>query len=142
MPPKRSIVPSWLGKYGVKEVNGRALCVKCQHVYAAESIKPNKLQRHLETHRNIFALSEDARKRVFEKLAANLDKSQQIMMGSLNDEQKRQIFVLKTAFLIAKSKRPYVIIIIITTLFITDSLHHYSSAFQQGSVYYIPYIII
>ena len=108
MPPKRSIVPSCLGKYGVKEVNGRALCVKCQHVYAAESIKPNKLQRHLETHRNIFALSEDARKRVFEKLAANLDKSQQIMMGSLNDEQKRQILVLKTAFLIAKSKRPYV----------------------------------
>ena len=108
MPPKRSIVPSWLGKYGVKEVNGWALCVKCQRVYAAESIKPNKLQRHLETHKNIFALSEDARKRVFEKLAANLDKSQQIMMGSLNDEQKRQIFVLKTAFLIAKSKRPYV----------------------------------
>ena len=29
-------------------------------------------------------------------------------MGSLNDEMKRQIFVLKTAFLIAKSKRPYV----------------------------------
>ncbi|CAB4032120.1 zinc finger BED domain-containing 5-like [Paramuricea clavata] len=30
------------------------------------------------------------------------------MMGSLNEEQKRQTFVLKTAFLIAKSKRPYV----------------------------------
>ena len=73
MSPKRSIVPSWLRKYGVKEVNGRALCVKCQHVYAAKSTKPNKLQRHLETHRNIFAMSEDARKRVFEKLAANLD---------------------------------------------------------------------
>ena len=100
MPPKRSIVPSWLGKYDVKEVNGRALCVKCQHVYAAEFIKPNKRQRHLETHINIFALSEDARKRVFEKLAANLDKSQQTMMGSLNDEQKIQIFVLKTPFYI------------------------------------------
>ena len=100
-------MPSWLGKYGVKELNGRALCVKCQHVYAAESIKPNKLQRHLETHGNIFASSEDARKRVFEKRATNLDKSQQIMVGSLNDEQKRQIFVLKTAFLIAKSKRSH-----------------------------------
>ena len=61
---KRSINP-FLNKYGIADVSGKGICVVCSKELAEESLKPNKLQRHMETHANIVVMSEEARKRVF-----------------------------------------------------------------------------
>ena len=133
-PTKRTILPGWLGKYGVKELNGQAICVKCQHTFSMESLKPNKLQRHLDTHKNLASLSDDARKRVFEKLSTSLDASRQLMAGSLNGEQRKQVFVLKTAFLIAKSKRPFVE----GEVMIKPSLQNFVEIFESEPFHHKP----
>ncbi|XP_042243125.1 protein ZBED8-like [Homarus americanus] len=57
---KRSINPSFLDKYGVADVSGTGICVTCSKELAEESLKPNKLQRHMETHTNVAVLSEEA----------------------------------------------------------------------------------
>ena len=46
---KRSINPSFLDKYGIADVSGKGICVVCSKELAEESLKPNKLQRHMET---------------------------------------------------------------------------------------------
>ena len=45
---KRSINPLFLDKYGIAEVSGKGICVVCSKELAEESLKPNKLQRHME----------------------------------------------------------------------------------------------
>ena len=62
---KRSIIPLFLDKYGIADVSGKGICVVCSKELSEESLKPNKLQRHVETYANIAVLSEKARKRVF-----------------------------------------------------------------------------
>ena len=50
---KRFINPLFLDKYGIGEVSGKGICVVCSKELAEESLKPNKLQRNMETHANI-----------------------------------------------------------------------------------------
>ena len=50
---KHSINPLFLNKYGIADVSGKEICVVCSKELAEESLKPNKLQRHMETHANI-----------------------------------------------------------------------------------------
>ena len=53
---KRSINPLFLDKYGIADISGKAICVVCSKELAEESLKPNKLQRHIETHANIAVM--------------------------------------------------------------------------------------
>ena len=62
---KRSINPLFLDKYGIADVNGKRICVVCSKELAEESLKPNKLQRHMETHANIAVTSETPAREFF-----------------------------------------------------------------------------
>ena len=104
---KRSVNPSFLDKYAVADVSGRGICVLCSKELAAESLKPNKLQRHLETHANVAVLSEEARRRIFHHRYNSLTKSQSVLTRALSQKEKTEIFSYKTAFLIAQQKRPF-----------------------------------
>lgn len=105
---KRSVNSSFLEKYGVADVAGRGICVVCSKEIAAESLKPNKLQRHLDTHANIALLPEEARRRIFQQRYNHLTKSQLVLTKALTQKEKSEIFSYKTAFLIAREKRPFV----------------------------------
>ena len=70
-------------------------------------MKPNKLQRHMETHANIVVLSEEARKRIFQHRYEDLTKTQSVLRRALSHKEKMEMFSYKTAFLIAKQKRPF-----------------------------------
>ena len=104
---KRSINPSFLDKYGIADVSGKGICVMCSKELAEESLKPNKLQRHMETHANIAVLSEEARKRIFQHRYENLTKSQAVLSRALSQEEKMEMVSYKIAFLIAQQKRPF-----------------------------------
>ena len=62
---KCSVSPSFLYKYGLADVSGKGLCVVCSIELAEESLKPNELQRHMETHSNSAVLSEEASREFF-----------------------------------------------------------------------------
>ena len=51
----------------------------CSKELAEESLKPNKLQRHMETHANIAVMSEEAGKRVLHYFCENLTKSREVL---------------------------------------------------------------
>ena len=59
----------------------------CSKELAEESLKPNKLQRHMETHANIDFMSEEARKRVFRYRYENLTKSQEVLCRALSQKK-------------------------------------------------------
>ena len=105
LPPKNENV--FLDKYGIVDVSGKAICVVCSKKLDEESLKPNKLQRHMETHANITVMSEEARKRVFHYRYKNLTKSQAVLCRALSQKENIEIFSYKTAFLIAQHKRPF-----------------------------------
>lgn len=105
---KRSINTSFLDKHGIPDVSGKGIiCVMCSKEIAEESLKPNKLQRHMETQANIAVLSEEARKRIFHYRYENLTKSQAILCRTLSRKEMMEMFSYKTAFLIAQQKRPF-----------------------------------
>ena len=106
--PKRTILPIWLDLYGVVENSGACVCVVCQKTLANESLKPNKLERHMKTHMKFANLESEARKRAFHKCNEQYQKSVNVLKGALSEQDKIDIFTYKTAFLAAKNKRPFV----------------------------------
>ena len=72
---KLFINPLFFDKYGIADVSGKEIYVMCSKELAEKSLKPNKLQRHIETHANIAVLSEEDRKRVFHYCYKNLIKA-------------------------------------------------------------------
>ena len=86
---------------------GKGICVACSNELAEESLKPNKLQRYIETHANIAVMSEEARKRVFRFRFENLTKSQAVLCRAPSQKEKIKIFSYKIAFLIAQHKQPF-----------------------------------
>jgi len=50
---KRSVDGSFLGRFGVADISGKAICVMCSKEVAEESLKPNKLLRHMNTHKDM-----------------------------------------------------------------------------------------
>ena len=48
----------FLDKYGIADVSGKEICVVCSKELAEESLKPNKLQRHIETYANTTTVRE------------------------------------------------------------------------------------
>ena len=79
----------------------------CSKELAEESLKPSKLQRHMETHADIAVMSEEARNRVFHYRYEILTKSQAVLCRALSQKEKLEIFSYKTAFLVAQHKRPF-----------------------------------
>jgi len=45
---KRLVDGSFLGRFGVADIFRKAICVMCSKEIAEESLKPNKLLRHME----------------------------------------------------------------------------------------------
>ena len=123
---KRSVNPSFLDKYGIADVRGKGICVVCSKELAEESLKPNKLQRHMETHANVAVLSVEARKRIFHHRFENLTKSQGVLSRALSQKEKVEIFSYKTAFLIAQQKRPFTE----GESIIKPALKHFSEVFE------------
>ena len=80
---KRFINPLFLD-----DVSGKGICVVRSKELAGESLKTNKLQRHMETHENIVVMSEEARKRVFHYCYENLTKSQAVLSRALSQKRK------------------------------------------------------
>ncbi|XP_064088222.1 protein FAM200A-like [Macrobrachium nipponense] len=55
---KRSFNPSFVDKYGIADVSGKGICVVCSKELAEESLKPDRLQRHMETHLKSLVVDE------------------------------------------------------------------------------------
>ena len=104
----RSVKPEFFDLYCIEEVNGKGVCVMCQAAIPNESLKANKLERHMKTHTRVAALDIERRKCAFQRYTEQNSKSRRVMQVSLNHQQEISLFTLKTAFLIAKNKRPYV----------------------------------
>ena len=104
---KHSINPLFLDKFWIADISGKAICVVCSKELAKEFLKPNKLQRHMETYANIAVMSEEARKRVFHYHYESLTKSQAVLCRGLSQKEKLEIFSYKTAFLVAQHKQPF-----------------------------------
>ena len=49
-----------------------AICVMCSKEIAEESLKPNKLLRHMNTHKDVASLTDEGRKRVYKQRFDNL----------------------------------------------------------------------
>ena len=62
---KRSVDGSFLGRFGVADIFGKAICVVCSKGIAEESLTPKKLLRHMNTHKDMASLTDEGRKRVF-----------------------------------------------------------------------------
>ena len=58
---------SFLGRFGVTDIFGKAICVLCSKEIAEESLKPNKLLRHMNTHKDVASLTDEGRKHVFKQ---------------------------------------------------------------------------
>ena len=55
---------SFLGRFGVADIYGKVICVMCSKEIAEESLKPNKLLRHMNSHKDVASLTDEGRKRV------------------------------------------------------------------------------
>jgi len=73
---KRSVDGSFLGRFGVAEIFGKAICVMCSKEIAEESMKPNKLLRHMNTPKGVASLTDEGKKRFFKQRFEQLTKWQ------------------------------------------------------------------
>ena len=69
---KRSMDGSCLGSFGVADIFRKAICVMCSKEIAEESLKPNKLLRHMNTHKDVASLKDEERKRVLKQRVEQL----------------------------------------------------------------------
>ena len=98
----------------------------CSKEVTEESLKPNKLQRHIETYTNIAGMSEEARKRVFHYHYESLTNSQAVLCRALSQKEKIEIFSYKTAFLLDQNKRPFTD----GETIMQHTLHNFSEVFE------------
>ena len=99
---------SFLGRFGVADIFGKAICVLCSREIAEESLKPNKLLRHMNTHEDVASLTDEGRKRVFKQRFEQLTKCQAFLRQSLAKKQRLELLSYKAAYIVAREKRPYV----------------------------------
>ena len=104
---KRSVNGSFLGRFGVADIFGKAICVMYSKEIAEESLKPNKLLRHMSTHKDV-ASPDEGRKHVFKQRFEQLTKSQAFLRQSLTKKQRLELFSYKAAYIVAREKRPHV----------------------------------
>jgi hypothetical protein len=73
---KRAIKLEYLETYGIKNMNGEAVCILCRKTPSNESLKPKQLNTHVEkVHPTVRKLSEAARKLYFRKKITNYSRS-------------------------------------------------------------------
>ena len=65
-----------MGRFEVADIFGKAICVMCSKEIGEESLKPNKLLRHMNTHKDMASLTDGVRKRVFKQRFEQLTKCQ------------------------------------------------------------------
>ena len=80
----------------------------CSKETDEESLKPNKLLRHMNTHEDVASLTNEGRKRVFNQRFEQLTKYQAFLRQSLTKKQRLELFSSKAAYIVAREKRPYV----------------------------------
>ena len=105
---KRSVDGSFLGRFGVADIFGKAIYVLCSKEVAEESLKPNKLLRHMNTHKDVSSLTDEGRKRVFKLRFEQLTKCKAFLRQSLAKKQRLELFSCKAAYIVAREKRPCV----------------------------------
>jgi len=98
----------FLGRFGVADVFGKALCIMCSKEIAEESLTPNKLLRHMNTHKDVASLTDEGRKLVFKHRFEQLTKFQTFLRQTLTKKQQLELFSYKAAYILAREKRPYV----------------------------------
>jgi len=103
---KRSVDGSFLGRFGVADIFGKAICVMGSKEIAKESLKPNKLLRHMNTHKDVASLTNEGKKRVFKQRFEQLTKCQAFLRQSLTKKQRLELFSYKAAYIAAGEKRP------------------------------------
>jgi len=105
---KRSVDGSFLGRFQVADIFGRAICVMYSKEIAEESLKPNKLLWHMNTHKDVASLTDEGRKRVFKQRFEQLTKCQAFLRQSLTKKQWLELFSYKAAYIVSRENRPYV----------------------------------
>ena len=86
---KRSVDGSFLGRFGVVDIFGKAICVMCSKEIAEESLKPNKLLTDMNTHKDVASLTYEGRKRVSMQ---RITKCQAFLRQSLTKKQRLELF--------------------------------------------------
>ena len=84
----------------------KAICVMCSKEIAEESLKPNKLLRHMNTHKDVASLTDEVRNRVFKQRFEQLIKCQAFLRQSLTKKQRLELFSYMAAYIAAGEKRP------------------------------------
>ena len=101
---KRSVDGSFLGRFGVVDIFGKAICVMCSKEIAEESLKPNKLLRHMNTHKDVTSLADEGRKHVFKQRFEQRTKCQPFLRQPLTKKQRLELFSYKAAYIVAREK--------------------------------------
>ena len=78
-----SVDGSFLGRFGVADIFGKAVCVMCSKEIAEEPLKPNKLLRHMNTHKDVASRTAEGRKQVLNQRFEQPTKCQAFMRQSL-----------------------------------------------------------
>jgi len=105
---KRSVDGSFLGRFGVEDIFGKAICVMCSKEIAEESLKPKKLLTDMNTHKDVASLTDEGRKRVLMQRFEQLTKCQAFLRQSNTKKQQLELFSYKAVYIVAGEKRPYV----------------------------------
>lgn len=135
---KRACKAEYLEAYGVVDVQGEAHCVLCHQRIPNESLKPNKLVRHLtKKHGDVLKQSEDAKRAMFKAKAAELSGEQTSMRKCTVGNDQLSLMSMHIAWLLAKAKKPFtdaeVLILPSLILFCTIMLPQVTNAIALAS---------
>jgi len=86
------------------DIFGKAICVMCSKEIAEESLKPNKLLRHMNTHKDVTSLADEGRKHVFKQRFEQRTKCQPFLRQPLTKKQRLELFSYKAAYIVAREK--------------------------------------
>ena len=90
---------SFLGRFGVADIFGKAICVMCSTDIAEESLNPNKLLKHMNTNKDVASLTDEgvflSRKCVFKQRFEQLTKCQAFLTQTLTKKQRLELFSYK-----------------------------------------------
>ncbi|XP_063902632.1 zinc finger BED domain-containing protein 5-like [Zophobas morio] len=84
----------------------RPLCVICSKILAADSMKPNKLKRHLETLHSEYV---NKPRQFFELKLKSFEKQKTFFKKSLSVHEKALLASYKVSYRIARCKKPHTI---------------------------------
>lgn len=95
-------------KYGITDVDGNGVCVVCNKEIPSEFLKPNKLDRHLQTHPLYARLDADGKVRVFRKKGTNYCERKRSYHNPSASMTGSGFSVMKLLSLLARNKRVHI----------------------------------